>query len=53
MSNISKPGTCASTGRNHICPRDAVKGHIMCLPCRLAAGGYNRYNRRWECHPRG
>lgn len=40
-------GTCANSSREKHgpkCKRDAVKGHIYCDPCRLAVGGYNRYN---------
>jgi hypothetical protein len=27
------------------CMREAMPGHMQCNPCRVAAGGYNRYNK--------
>ncbi len=42
-------GNCANQSREPgglKCKNRAVPGHIYCDPCRIALGGYNRYNRR-------
>jgi hypothetical protein len=44
----SGQGTCANSSREKggsKCKNAAVEGHIYCDPCRLALGGYHRYNR--------
>lgn len=35
---------CANRKKNTACDRRATPGHIYCKPCRLATGGYDRYN---------
>jgi hypothetical protein len=47
---IFKGGTCANRHAKVACPRDAERHHIYCLACRVATGGYNRYNRNWKAH---
>jgi hypothetical protein len=40
---MSEP--CANhSAKNRECERPATPGHIYCKPCRLATGGYDRYN---------
>ena len=36
---------CANSSKEHRCANRAELGHIFCKPCRLALGGYDRYNR--------
>lgn len=40
---MKERGTCANQNKDAKCPRDAVKGHCLCKPCRLATGGYDRH----------
>jgi hypothetical protein len=35
---------CANSNKSNRCHHEAQLGHIYCKPCRLATGGYDRYN---------
>lgn len=35
---------CANQGDSQKCNQLALRGHIYCPQCRLANGGYDRYN---------
>lgn len=35
---------CENLGKAQNCGNSAASGHIYCKPCRLATGGYDRYN---------
>lgn len=37
---------CVNSNRYSVCKNKADLGHIYCTSCRLATGGYMRYNRR-------
>lgn len=39
-----KGAHCANSNKEQSCQRIATPGHIYCNPCRVANGGYNRYN---------
>jgi hypothetical protein len=43
-SRLDNRGTCCNQNKETKCGRDKVPGHIYCNSCRVATGGFNRYN---------
>ena len=38
---MQKRGTCSNQTKEQPCPRDAVRFHCLCEPCRIAYHGYD------------